>query len=76
MTLRRLKYILKGYAKSLTARTGELLFAAGYLQTQGDTLQKWFGQNAAGNVMMVLGLVVGLLRLRTTQSLADKGAPK
>jgi hypothetical protein len=47
--------------------------ALGYLQTQDKILTAWFGPDAMGQIMMVFGLAVVLLRAKTNESLESKG---
>jgi predicted nucleic acid-binding Zn ribbon protein len=66
---------LRGLAKSWTAWASALLIAMPEIlpMIQGD-LPELLGQNAANRVMQACGVLMLLLRLKTTTSLHDKGA--
>jgi len=70
----RFRRWLKGLMKSLTVHAGTLVLIVGYLQGQGEWLTKTFGPDAAGNTLMGLGVLMILLRVKTTESLESKGA--
>lgn len=75
MTIYRRRW-LRGLARSWTANTGLLLAVLGYLQTQDKLLTQWFGPDALGAIMSGFGLLVIILRVKTTESLAAKGTTK
>ena len=64
---------LRGMLRSWTAHTGVYLAVLGYLQTQDKLLTQWFGADAMGQIMMLFGLLVVVLRAKTNQSVEDKG---
>lgn len=66
---------LRGLAKSWTAWTGVLLVALPELMTAAEPLlTETMGPEGWKRVVQVVGIVVVVLRLKTTQSLAAKGA--
>jgi hypothetical protein len=65
---------LKGMSKSLTVHAGTLVLVVGYLQGQTEWITRHFGEAATGDVLMGLGVLMILLRAKTTQSLESKGA--
>ena len=67
------KRILRGLMRSWTANTGTILAVLGYLQTQDKLLTQWFGPDALGQIMMGFGLLIVILRAKTTKSLETKG---
>lgn len=70
----RFKRWLKGLSRSLTVQSAALIAVAGYFQTQGKWLTKVFGEDTTGHIMMLLGLLMVLLRIKTTESLESKGS--
>ena len=66
--------ILRGLAKSWTANTGVILAVLGFLQTQDKLLEKWFGPDVLGFLMLFFGILVIGLRAKTNESLATKGS--
>ena len=65
---------LRGMSRSWTAHAGTYIAIVGYLQTQDKLIDKYLGADATGILMMLFGLIVVLLRARTTESLAAKGS--
>jgi hypothetical protein len=70
----RTKRWLRGLARSWTAHAGTLVLVVRYLQGQTDWITQHFGESATGDVLMGLGLLMIVLRAKTTQSLESKGA--
>jgi hypothetical protein len=70
----RLKRWLKGMSKSLTVHAGTLVLVVGYLQGQDAWITRHFGESATGDVMMGLGVLMILLRAKTSESLESKGS--
>jgi hypothetical protein len=64
---------LRGLATSWTAHTGTYLAVLGYLQTQNGLIEKYIGKDSMGLVMMLFGLLIVVLRVKTTESLESKG---
>jgi hypothetical protein len=64
---------LKGLSRSLTVHAGTLVLVVGYLQGQTEWITRHFGETATGDVLMGLGVLMILLRAKTTQSLESKG---
>lgn len=65
---------LRGMSRSWTAHAGTYIAIVGYLQTQDKLIDRYLGADATGILMMVFGLIVVVLRARTTESLTAKGA--
>lgn len=66
---------LRGLGKSWTAWTGALLVAAPQLlDALAPLVAEQWGPDVWKRVLQVSGVVMILLRVRTTQSLTDKGA--
>ena len=65
--------IIRGLLRSWTAHTGTYLALLGYLQTQDKILEKWFGPDALGVILVVVGFLMVGLRAKTNQSLVDRG---
>ena len=65
--------IIRGLLRSWTAHTGTTIAMLGYLQTQDKILEKWFGPDALGVILVVVGILMVGLRAKTNQSLADRG---
>lgn len=65
---------LKGLSKSLTVHAGTLVLLVGYLQGQDAWLTRHLGESATGDVLMGLGVLMILLRAKTSESLESKGA--
>jgi len=65
---------LRGMSRSWTAHAGTYIAIVGYLQTQDKLIDRYLGADATGILMMLFGLIVVLLRARTTESLAAKGS--
>lgn len=65
---------LRGLSRSLTVHAGTLVLVVGYLQGQTAWITRHFGAAATGDVLMILGLLMIVLRAKTTQSLESKGA--
>lgn len=66
---------LRGLGKSWTAWTGALLVAAPQLlDALAPIVAEQWGPDVWKRVLQVSGVVMILLRVRTTQSLTDKGA--
>lgn len=70
----KLRRFLKGLSRSLTAHAATLVMVVGYFQTQDKWLTNTFGPDATGDVLIGLGALMILLRAKTTESLAEKGA--
>lgn len=68
---------LRGLARSWTAWVAGLLIALPeLLPTLQSDLPGLLGEQAANRVMQIAGLLMLLLRLKTTTSVTAKGAPK
>lgn len=65
---------LRGLSRSWTAHAGTYIAVVGYLQTQDKLIDKWLGPDATGSLMMLFGLIVVILRAKTSESLSAKGA--
>jgi len=65
---------LRGFVRSWTAHAGVYLAVLGYLQTQGEVLTELLGPSGTGLLMMLIGAAVVALRVKTKESLEDKGA--
>ncbi len=65
---------LRGMSRSWTAHAGTYIAIVGYLQTQDKLIDRYLGADATGILMMLFGLIVVVLRARTTESLSAKGA--
>lgn len=65
---------LKGLSKSLTVHAGTLVLVVGYLQGQDAWLTNTFGESVTGDILMGLGVLMILLRAKTSESLESKGA--
>lgn len=65
---------LRGLSRSWTAHAGTYIAVVGYLQTQDKLIDRYLGADATGILMMLFGLIVVVLRARTTESLSAKGA--
>ncbi len=65
---------LRGLSRSWTAHAGTYIAIVGYLQTQDKLIDRYLGADATGILMMLFGLIVVVLRARTTESLSTKGA--
>ncbi len=65
---------LRGLSRSWTAHAGTYIAIVGYLQTQDKLIDRYLGADATGILMMLFGLIVVVLRARTTESLAAKGS--
>lgn len=66
---------IKGMFLSLTTWFGAFLLAwPSIMSDVGEFLTGLVGGDAANNVLRVIGLIVVLLRLKTTKSLSEKGA--
>jgi len=70
----RTKHFLKGALRSWTAHAGTLVLVVGYLQDQTEWLTTRFGPGITGDILMLLGVLMIVLRAKTTQSLESKGA--
>jgi len=67
------KRILRGLSRSWTAHTGTWLAVIGYLQTQDKIITEWFGPDAVGQIMICFGLLIVILRAKTSESLEARG---
>jgi hypothetical protein len=65
----------RGAMKSWTISTSTVIMFLGYLQSQTDYLAQLFTRRQMGFVMLGIGVLMFVLRARTTESLADKGTP-
>ena len=65
---------LRGLSRSWTAHAGTYIAVVGYLQTQDKLIDRYLGADATGILMMVFGLIVVILRAKTSESLSAKGA--
>ena len=70
----KMKRWLRGLSRSLTVHSASLVMIVGYFQTQDKFITKTFGEDVTGQIMMLLGLLMVLLRAKTNESLASKGA--
>lgn len=70
----RIKRALIGALRSWTTHAGVYIAVIGYLQTQDKLIDKWLGPDATGSLMMLSGLIVVILRAKTSESLSAKGA--
>ena len=64
----------RGLSRSWTAHAGTYLAIVGYLQTQDKLIDRYLGADATGILMMVFGLIVVVLRAKTSESLTAKGS--
>ena len=69
----RTKRWLRGLMKSWTANAAVVIAVLGYLQTQGKLIDKYLGADATGLILMIVGVVMVVLRAKTTTSLEAKG---
>ncbi len=65
---------LRGLSRSWTAHAGTYIDVVGYLQTQDKLIDRYLGADATGILMMVFGLIVVVLRAKTSESLTAKGS--
>lgn len=70
----RIKRALRGALRSWTTHAGVYIAVIGYLQTQDKLIDKWLGPDATGSLMILFGLLVVILRAKTSESLSAKGA--
>lgn len=76
MSKRGVECWLRGLAKSLTIYAGTLVLILGYMQDQKDIINQYIGKEHSGLVFMGIGLLIIMLRARTSKSLTEKGRPK
>ena len=65
---------MRGLSRSWTAHAGTYIAIVGYLQTQDKLIDRYLGADATGILMMVFGLIVVVLRAKTSESLTAKGS--
>lgn len=68
-----LKKIVAGAKRSWTVWFNTLLVGIAMLEAGGAHLTALFGANAAAKIVAIGGIVNIILRVKTTQSLAERG---
>ena len=64
-------YVVKCW-KSRTMRFSLLLMVFGTLQCAFPNFQKYFSPAMYGTMVMIIGMIVGILRMSTTMPISDK----
>lgn len=67
------KRLLRGLLRSWQINVGHLVLALAYLETQDQFLARHLGPEATADLLVVFGLVLYVLRTKTSDSLERRG---
>lgn len=68
------KRFLRGLLKSWQINAGHICAGLAVVEAQHGLLTRWLGKDSTATVLGLVAFVLYLLRVRTTESLAAKGA--